>query len=143
MFVLDNIIHEIMTSPDQVYISFSRNIHDEEIIRLHSLIEGFERNNMLVSCINDEYTNILVVCLNASSCHDSSQSIEIAKCIEQKRKNNKQELLFLLMDNHLENKFDTYLKPYDYIYFTELKHILTVINYLKYKIPKARNKLTL
>ena len=122
-----------MTSLNQIYISFSRHIDNEKILRLHSLIEGFERNNMLVSTINDDYINILLVCLNTSSCKDSSQSLEIAKCIEKKKKNNKRELLFLLMDDNLERQFDEYLKPYDYIYFTDLRHIFTVINYINYK----------
>jgi hypothetical protein len=121
-----------MNSPNQVYISFSHPIDDEKTIRLLSLMEGFEQNNMLVSTINDDCINILLICLTSSG-KDSSQRFEIAKCIEQKRKNEKRELLFLLMDDNLEHQFDEYLKPYDYIYFTEVRHIFTVINYINYK----------
>ena len=85
--------------------------------------------------INDEDINVWLICLNEESIRDSSHSFEILKCLkkQKKRKDKRNQILFLLMDENIECKFDTYLKPYDYIYFTELKHILTIINYIKHK----------
>lgn len=120
---------------NQIFISFSHKIDDQKIVRLNSLIEGFEQHNMIVSMINDEDINVWLICLNEESIRDSSHSFEILKCLEKqkKRKDKRNQILFLLMDENIECKFDTYLKPYDYIYFTELKHILTIINYIKHK----------